>query len=59
LYPAPRSYGALRRYEKAFADRTTNMVYAPTMPLLCAELAGNARYQAIVDRMGFPPTGKQ
>jgi TolB-like protein/Tfp pilus assembly protein PilF len=45
---------ALVWYEKAFADRTTNMVYAVISPGLSPELVGNARYQAIVDRMGFP-----
>ncbi len=45
---------SLRWYEKAFEDRTPNMVYAPTLPRLCPELVGNARYQAIVDAMGFP-----
>ncbi len=45
---------ALVWYEKAFADRTTNMVYAVITPGLSPELVGNARYQAIVDRMGFP-----
>ncbi len=47
---------SVRWYEKAFADRTPNMVYAPCLPLLCPELAGNPRYQAIVDAMGFPRT---
>lgn len=47
---------SIRWYEKAFADRTPNMVYAPAMPGLSPELVGNARYQAIVDRMGFPRT---
>jgi TolB-like protein/Tfp pilus assembly protein PilF len=50
---------SVRWYEKAFADHTTNLVYAPIMPGLCPELVGNARYQAIVDRMGFPRTGQQ
>jgi TolB-like protein/Flp pilus assembly protein TadD len=45
---------ALGWYEKAFADRTTNMVYAAIAPGLSPELVGNARYQAIVDRMGIP-----
>ena len=45
---------ALRWYEKACDDRTPNMVYAPIFPRLCPELAGNLRYNAIVDRMGFP-----
>jgi TolB-like protein/Tfp pilus assembly protein PilF len=44
----------LRWYEKAFVDRTPNMVYALIGPRISRELAGNARYQAIVDRMGFP-----
>ena len=45
---------ALRWHEKAFDDRTPNMVYAAIMPRLSPNLVGNARYQAIVDRMGFP-----
>ena len=49
---------ALRWYEKAFEDRTPNMVYASIMPRLSPEIAGNARYQAIVDRMGFPKPPK-
>jgi hypothetical protein len=46
----------LRWYEKAFADRTPNMVYALIGPRINPRLAGNARYQSIVDRMGFPQT---
>jgi len=49
---------ALEWYEKAFADRTPNMVFAAILPGLSPELAGNPRYQAIVDRMGFPPKVK-
>ncbi len=45
---------ALRWYEKAFDDRTPNMVYAAIIPQLCPCLVGNARYQAIIDRMGIP-----
>ena len=41
-------------YEKAFADRTPNMVFAAIMPGFSPELAGNPRYEAIVGRMGFP-----
>ena len=44
---------ALRWYEKAFDDRTPNMAYAAIIPRLSPELAGNARYNAIVERMGF------
>jgi serine/threonine-protein kinase len=50
---------SLRWYEKALADRTPNMVYAPILPGLCPELVGNARYQAIVDGMGFQRPGQQ
>ncbi|MBK7742262.1 MAG: tetratricopeptide repeat protein [Betaproteobacteria bacterium] len=45
---------ALDWYEKAFADRTPNMVFTAILPGLSPELVGNPRYQAIVDRMGFP-----
>jgi serine/threonine-protein kinase len=44
---------ALDWYEKAFADRTPNMVFAAILPGLCPELVGNLRYQALVDGMGF------
>jgi tetratricopeptide (TPR) repeat protein len=46
---------AIRWYEKAFEDRTPNMVYAGILPRLNPEVAGNERYEAIVRRMGFPP----
>ena len=49
---------ALRWYEKAFEDRTPNMVYALIAPRFSPELAGNLRYKAIVDRMGFPQPAK-
>jgi serine/threonine-protein kinase len=49
---------ALDWYEKAFADRTPNMVFAAILPGLSPELVGNPRYQAIVARMGFPPKAK-
>lgn len=45
---------ALRWYEKAFADRTPNMVYASMLPRLNPDLAGNPRFQAILRKMGFP-----
>ena len=48
---------ALRWYEKAFADRTPNMVYAAILPRLSRQLAGNRRFQAIIERMGFPRSG--
>jgi TolB-like protein/Tfp pilus assembly protein PilF len=49
---------ALHWYEKAFEDRTPNMVYAAVAPRMSPELAGNARYSAIVVRMGFPLAAK-
>jgi TolB-like protein/Tfp pilus assembly protein PilF len=45
---------ALRWYEKAYLDRTPNMAYAAIGSRISLELAGNPRYKAIVDRMGFP-----
>jgi len=45
---------ALGWYEKAFTDRTPNMVYAAIIPGMSPELVGNARFQAIVDRMHLP-----
>ena len=41
-------------YEKAYLDRTPNMAYAAIGSRISLELAGNTRYKAIVDRMGFP-----
>jgi Tfp pilus assembly protein PilF len=49
---------ALRWYEKAFVDRTPNMVYAAIGTRISPELAGNPRYTAIVARMGFPQPAK-
>jgi len=46
---------ALDWLEKAFADRTPNMVYVRNLPGYEPGLAGNARFEAIVRRMGFPP----
>ena len=34
------------------------MVYAAIAPGFCPELVGNARYQAIINRMGIPPPTK-
>ena len=45
---------ALHWYEKAYLDRTPNMAYASIGSRISLELAGNTRYKAIVDRMGFP-----
>ena len=41
-------------YERAYADRTPNMVYAAILPGFSPELADNPRFDAIVRRMGFP-----
>ena len=49
---------ALRWYEKAFEDRTPNMVYAAIVPRFSPELAGNARYEAIVEPHGISAAGK-
>ena len=45
---------AQRWYESAYLDRTPNMSYAAIGSRISLELAGNPRYQSIVDRMGFP-----
>jgi len=44
---------ALREYEKAFQDRSPNMVYARLVQRL-GPLAGNPRFNALVERMKFP-----
>jgi len=49
---------SLMWYEKGYADRTTNMAFTAIMPGLSPELVDNARYQAIIDRMGFPKATK-
>jgi serine/threonine-protein kinase len=48
---------ALRWYEKAFEDRTPNMVFANMASRMSPELAREARYREIVRRMGFPQHG--
>jgi serine/threonine-protein kinase len=48
---------ALRWYEKAYEDRTPNMVYAFVGSRINPELAGKPRYEAIVRRMAFPKPG--
>ncbi len=49
---------ALRWYEKAFEDRTPNMVYASPECRIDPELVGNKRYEAIVRSMDFPEPGR-
>jgi hypothetical protein len=46
--------GALRSFEKAFADRTPNRIYAALEYRFNPEVAAQPRYRAIVERMGFP-----
>ena len=49
---------AMRWYEKAFEDRTPNMVYTRFFAQSFPEVARNPRYRAIVASMGFPPLVK-
>jgi TolB-like protein len=49
---------ALRWFQKAFDDRSPDMVYARISSRIMPQLAGSAGYQAIVARMGFPPPAK-
>lgn len=48
---------ALLWYEKAFADRTPNMVYAALLPRLNPDLARTPRFEAILRKMGFASPG--
>ena len=46
---------SIRWWEKAYDDRTPNMVFTAQTPhYFSPQLRGNPRYQAIVARMGFP-----
>jgi TolB-like protein/Tfp pilus assembly protein PilF len=49
---------AMRWYEKAFADRTPNMVFAARAARFAPEIADKPRYLAIVERMGYPPNAR-
>jgi len=49
---------AMRWYEKAFEDRTPNMVFAARAARFAPEIADKPRYLAIVDRMGFPQSAQ-
>lgn len=46
--------GAMRSFEKAFQDRTPNMVHAALGNRLFPAVASQPRYRAILQRMGFP-----
>jgi tetratricopeptide (TPR) repeat protein len=48
---------AMRWYEKAFEDRTPNMVFTNMAPRMSPELAREPRWRDIVRRMGFPQRG--
>jgi hypothetical protein len=49
---------ALGWYERAFADRTPNMVYAAILPRLSPELAGNPALRSNHRPHGLPAIGK-
>jgi hypothetical protein len=46
---------AVRRYQRAFNDRSPDMVYPGVVSRLDPRLAANAGYRAILDQMAFPP----
>jgi hypothetical protein len=45
--------------EKAYEDRSPNLVGAAQTHRFDPELASHPRFKAIVERMRFPPPGKQ
>ena len=49
---------AVRWFQKAFEDRSPDMVYAKIVSRLDPRLAADAGYRAIVDKMEFPPLAK-
>jgi len=49
---------AVHWYQKAFEDRSPDMVYARVVTRLDPRLAANAGYRAILDQMAFPPSAK-
>jgi TolB-like protein/Tfp pilus assembly protein PilF len=49
---------ALRWYQKAFEDRSPDMVYAMVASRITPQLADNVGYQAIIGRMAFPQPAK-
>ena len=49
---------ALNWYERAVAERSPNMVYAAVSRRIIPQLVGNARFNAIIDRMGFPASAR-
>jgi TolB-like protein/Tfp pilus assembly protein PilF len=49
---------AVHWFQKAYEDRSPDMVYAQVGSRLNPRLAANAGYRAIMDRMAFPPSTK-
>ena len=47
---------AMRWYQKALDERSPDMVHALIMPRIIPQLAGSKEFQALVGRMGFPPS---
>jgi hypothetical protein len=46
---------AVHWFQKAFDDRSPDMVYAKVVSRLNPRLAANAGYRAILEQMAFPP----
>jgi len=46
---------AVHWFQKAFEDRSPDMVYAKVLSRINPRLAANAGYRAILDQMAFPP----
>jgi len=49
---------ALRWYQKALMDRSTDMVYAKVVGQMTPQLAANPGFQSILERMSFPPSAE-
>jgi hypothetical protein len=49
---------AVHWFQKAYEDRSPDMVYAQVSSRLNPHLAANAGYRAIMDKMAFPPSAK-
>jgi hypothetical protein len=45
-------------FQKAVDDRSPDMVYARVAPRLIPPLGESAEYRRMVEKMGFPGTGK-
>ena len=49
---------AVGSFQKAYDDRSPDMVYAQVGSRLNPRLAANAGYRAIMDKMAFPPSAR-